>query len=77
MTRKYEEKKITPSVLRKITIALVFVVVVLGLAFHTGTGTLSSTGWDYVAAICPLGALEAMLGGGGRSCHDSSSPSRP
>lgn len=35
---------------------------VLGLLFHTGGGTLSAFGIDAVAALCPVGALEAMLG---------------
>ncbi len=40
----------------------VFVAVGIGLAMHTGTGTLSAFGWNSIAAICPLGALEAMFG---------------
>lgn len=44
--------------------ALIVVVAlpVAGLLFHTGTGTLSALGFDSVAALCPVGALEAMLG---------------
>lgn len=34
-----------------------------GLAWHTGWGTLSAFGWGAVAAICPLGGLEAALAG--------------
>lgn len=49
-------------VIRALTAALVFVVVGVGLALHTGTGTLSSFGLDVVASICPLGALESLLG---------------
>lgn len=48
--------------LRALTSAAVFVAVGVGLALSTGTGTPSSFGWDAVAAICPLGALEAILG---------------
>lgn len=35
---------------------------ILGLLFHTGTGNLSTFGVDSLAIICPVGALEAMLG---------------
>lgn len=35
--------------------------VLLGLVLHSGTGTLSALGWRDVTAVCPLGALEAML----------------
>lgn len=55
-------KKARTSTLRAITAAAVFVVVGIGLACATGTGTLSSIGWNSVAAICPLGALESLLG---------------
>jgi ferredoxin-type protein NapH len=33
----------------------------VGIIFNTGTGTISSFGWEWIASICPLGALEAML----------------
>lgn len=33
----------------------------VGLAFHTGTGTPSMLGISSVAAICPLGAVEAAI----------------
>ncbi|MDR0514323.1 MAG: 4Fe-4S binding protein [Coriobacteriaceae bacterium] len=54
--------KITTA--RAITLVLVPVLVVLGLVFHTGSGTPSSFGWTFVASVCPLGALEAMLASG-------------
>lgn len=47
---------------RALVFALVVALVAVGLAFRTGTGTPSSFGWDAVAALCPLGALETMLG---------------
>ena len=56
------KKGVKASTIRAFTAALVFVAVGVGLAIHTGTGTLSSFGWDVVATICPLGALESMLG---------------
>jgi len=62
MARKYENRKLKPSVIRGCTIGAVFVVVAIGLAFHTGTGTLSSMGIGIVASICPLGALESFFG---------------
>lgn len=52
------------STARGLVAAAVFVAVGVGLAFPTGTGTLSSLGWNAVAAICPLGALESLLGAG-------------
>lgn len=40
----------------------VFVVVGVGLAVHTGSGTPSSLGYRWISTICPLGALEAVFG---------------
>jgi ferredoxin-type protein NapH len=40
---------------------LVILTALAALAFHTGTGTLSSFGWEYIATICPLGGVEAFL----------------
>ena len=59
---KKSQKKLKTSMLRALTATAVFAVVAIGLAFATGTGTLSSLGWNSVAAICPLGALESLLG---------------
>lgn len=46
--------------------ALVFVAfaafVVAGLAFRIGAGTPSAFGIDAIAAVCPLGVLETMVG---------------
>ncbi|MEE0705059.1 MAG: 4Fe-4S binding protein [Adlercreutzia sp.] len=47
------------------TLCVLLVVIALpvaGLLFPLGTGTLSALGIDSVAALCPVGALEAMLG---------------
>ncbi|MDR2109271.1 MAG: 4Fe-4S binding protein, partial [Coriobacteriales bacterium] len=49
------------TTIRRLSIALGFVLVLVGLAFHTGSGTLSSFGYQYIAEICPLGALETFL----------------
>lgn len=43
----------------------VLAIPILGLLFHTGTGNLSVFGIDGLAVICPVGALEAMLGSKG------------
>ncbi len=48
--------------LRALTALAVFAVVGVGLALHTGTGTPSSFGWNLIATICPLGALESLFG---------------
>jgi ferredoxin-type protein NapH len=38
-------------------------VVGIGLAFNTGLGTTDSFGWQTVAAVCPVGAIETLLAG--------------
>lgn len=50
------------STLRALVALAVFAVVGVGLAVSTGFGTPSSFGFDQIAAICPLGALETLLG---------------
>lgn len=40
----------------------VFALIVVGLGVHTGWGTYSSMGIDFVATICPLGAVESLAG---------------
>jgi ferredoxin-type protein NapH len=47
--------------LRYLVLTTVFIIVSLGLALNTSLGTLSSFGWEAIASICPLGALESML----------------
>lgn len=54
--------RVRPSVLRGMTAALVFVLVGVGLSIPLGTGSLSALGVGSVSAICPLGALETLLG---------------
>jgi ferredoxin-type protein NapH len=49
------------ATIRRLTIGLGVLLVLVGLAFNTGTGTLSSFGYQYIAEICPLGALETFL----------------
>lgn len=47
--------------LRTISVLAVVAVVCVGLAIHTGVGTPSGWGIQDVAALCPLGGLEAAL----------------
>ena len=47
--------------LRSLTATAFIVMTGIGLAWHTGWGTLSSFGIGSIAEVCPLGALEAML----------------
>lgn len=42
-------------------LVVIFVAISVGLVLNTNLGTLSSFGWQAIAAICPLGALESML----------------
>ena len=53
------KKKFT--IARTITLSAVVVLVLVGLFFNTGTGTLSSFGWREIAAICPLGIIESYF----------------
>lgn len=54
-------KKMKASTMRLITMLSVFAIVIVGLATHSGTGTVSSFGLGSIAAICPLGGLETLL----------------
>lgn len=55
------KKFFTGPRLRALAALLFFLLFLLGLAMHTGWGTASSFGIAEIAAICPLGNLEAML----------------
>ena len=57
-----KKKKGKTATLRAWTCAALFIITGVGLAFATGTGTISSFGINAIATICPLGALESMLG---------------
>lgn len=46
---------------RAITLSLVFVAVIVSLAFDSGLGTPSSFGIGEFFLLCPLGGIEAML----------------
>jgi len=54
-------KPIKSSSLRTLSISLLIVLALVGLAFHTGTGTLSAFGYSTISAICPLGSIETLL----------------
>ncbi len=49
------------SSLRTYTILFFVALVVFGLLFHSGTGTLSAFGYKTITAICPLGSVETFL----------------
>ena len=49
--------------IRWIVLGAVFVLIVVGLISSISMGTLSSFGWEEIAAICPLGVLESFLAG--------------
>jgi ferredoxin-type protein NapH len=53
--------KMKASRLRTTTILAVAALIVAGLVFWTGTGTLSAWGYKSIAQICPLGSLETLL----------------
>lgn len=55
------KKFFTGPRLRVLAALAFFLLFLLGLAVHTGWGTASSFGIAEIAAICPLGNLEAML----------------
>ena len=48
------------SVKRGIVAGAVVASVLIGLIFHTGTGTLSAIGYQDIILICPIGQLETM-----------------
>lgn len=54
-----------PRIARTLAPVLAFVVVGIGLAVPTGWGTPSSFGWGVVSSVCPVGMLEALVGGWG------------
>ncbi len=54
-------KGIRSITLRTFSALAIIAVVCIGLAFHTGIGTLSSWGIADIATICPLGAIETTL----------------
>lgn len=61
MKTKSKRKGVAPATLRTLVAFAMVVFVCIGLAVHTGTGTPSMFGISSVAALCPLGALEAAI----------------
>lgn len=55
------ERAVKKPLVRRLVVAGVFLAVCVGIVFSIPVGTLSSFGWESLAAICPLGALETML----------------
>lgn len=49
------------SVLRFLTVSIFVILVLTGLLFNTGFGTLSSFGIGSISDICPVGAFESLL----------------
>lgn len=54
-------KPIKYSSLRALSVLFFVLLALVGLAFHTGTGTLSAFGYSTISAICPLGSIETLL----------------
>lgn len=62
MKRTSEDRsRVKASTLRVLSALGVVALVCVGLAVHSGTGTPSSFGIADIAALCPLGGLEAMI----------------
>ena len=55
------KRRVRASTLRVLSALGVAALVCLGLALHTGTGTPSSFGIADIAALCPLGGVEAAI----------------
>ncbi|WP_305297075.1 4Fe-4S binding protein [Parvibacter caecicola] len=52
------------SRVRRYVPGIVFALIVISLVVGFGSGTLCSVGYDSIAAVCPLGALESLFGAG-------------
>lgn len=53
--------KLKASALRTLSVLVFVAITILGLAYKTGSGTLSTFGYKTISLICPLGYFEAML----------------
>lgn len=58
---RYERPKIERSRARRAVSLVVFLALAASIVFGLGFGSLSSFGWQDIAALCPLGAFETML----------------
>lgn len=52
------------SRVRRYVPGIVFALLLIGLVTGVGSGTLCSVGYESIAAVCPLGALESLFGAG-------------
>ena len=52
------------SRVRRYVPGIVFALLIIGLVAGIGSGTLCSVGYESIAAVCPLGALESLFGAG-------------
>lgn len=62
-------KKVPLKRLRTLCCTAAFAVLVIGLAFHTGAGSLDAFGIGSIAAVCPVGQLEALVAGKNFNLH--------
>ena len=61
MADPQQGQKVKRPRIRRMAVGMVFLAACVGIVFYGGVGTVSSFGWETISAICPLGALEAML----------------
>lgn len=56
------ERPVKKPLARRVTVGAVFLAACAAIVLNVGgTGALSSFGWESIASICPLGALESMV----------------
>ena len=56
------ERPVKKPLARRVAVGAVFLAACAAIVLNVGgTGALSSFGWESIASICPLGALESML----------------
>ena len=56
------KKRSKMTIARRVVVAAAFVACVVGVLAFGGAGSYCSFGVDAIAAICPLGSLEALFG---------------
>ncbi|MDR4054679.1 MAG: 4Fe-4S binding protein, partial [Senegalimassilia sp.] len=56
------KKRSKMTIARRVVVAAAFVACVVGVLAFGGAGSYCSFGADAIAAICPLGSLEALFG---------------
>ena len=59
-----EGRRSKVSRVRRYVPGIVFALLVIGLVTGISSGTLCSVGYESIAAVCPLGALESLFGAG-------------